>query len=304
MKMKNFLKNTRFRIGALVLFLICPMTGFLHSQQEHEKIVEEVSVSWWQVPVFAVDKNGNPVTDLQPGDIEVRLNRRQIPVFTLNKRSFSVIKRKKEKEGEMPAAKQLPIRKNKVLFFLFDQALSRETSIRRAKNIAKKIVSDAEENVRFFVLTIDAFAGLVYVGEGSGSDKDGLVKLIEKEVKEKQNKRIVDSNEIMVNVESPKGGKKYGPADLSFFKESFSKYYKRKSMGFFYSFEALYFFLNSIEDNKFIYFFSEGMSQSILISNQSRGEEKGSVGGARGMYYYYFKRVADYLSRSHLRASR
>jgi VWFA-related protein len=278
-------------VGVLVLILIFSMVSFLYSWQEHEKIVEEVKVDWWQVPVFAVDKSGNPVTDLQPGDIQVRLNNQQIPAFTLYKRSFSVTKREKDKESEMPAAKQPPIRKDKVLFFLFDLSLSRETSIRRAKNIAKKIVSDAEEDVRFFVLTIDAFAGLVYVGKGSGSNKDLLVKLLEKEVKEKQNKRIVDGNEIMVNMPIPKfGGSKYGE-DSQFFKAVCSKYYKRKSMGFFYSFEALYFFLNSIEDNKFIYFFSEGMSRSILTSDQN-------LSGGSGMYYYYFKRVADYLSRS------
>jgi hypothetical protein len=271
----------------------------LFPQQEHERIVEEVRVEWWQVPVFALDKSGNPVTDLEPGDIEVRLNRRQIPAFTLHKRTFSVNKREKEKEGNIPAAKQLPLQKNKVLFFLFDLALSRETSIRRAKIIAKKIVSDAEESVRFVVLTIDAFTGLVYVGEGSGRNKDRLMKLIEKEVKEKQNKRIIDSNEIMVNIPISKfGKKKYGPAESQFFKDEYSKYFKRKSIGFFYSFETLYLFLNSIEDNKFIYFFSEGMSQSILTGNRTLTEDKGSVAGDRGMYYYYFKRVADYLSRS------
>jgi hypothetical protein len=131
----------------------------------------------------------------------------------------------------------------------------------------------------------------VYVGKGSGRDKDRLVKLIEKEVKEKQNKRIVDPSEIMVNIETAiGGGSKYSQGDITLFKENISKYYKRKSMGFFYSFEALYFFLNSIEDNKFIYFFSEGMSQSILTGG-------GSLAGSRGMYNYYFKKVAKYLNR-------
>jgi hypothetical protein len=62
-------------------------------------------------------------------------------------------------------------------------------------------------------------------------------------------------------------------------------------MGFLYSFETLYFFLNSIEDNKFIYFFTEGMSASILTAGRS-------LAGTRGMYNYYFKKVAKYLNRS------
>jgi VWFA-related protein len=290
--MKYILKKVLFGLGVLALVLILPMVSFLYPQQEHEKIVEEVSVNWWQVPVFAVDNNGNPVTDLQPGDILVQLNGRQIPGFTLQKRSFTVIKREKEKEVEMPAVKQPPIQKNKVLFFLFDLSLSRGKSIKRAKNIAKKIVADAEEDVRFFVLTIDAFAGLVYVGKGSASDKDQLVKLIEKEVKETQNKRVVDISDFFSNMPTPKiGGNKFDGEDSNLFQEIVAKYYKRRSIGFFYSFEALYFFLNSIEDNKFIYFFSEGMSNSILTSNIN-------IDGGRGMYNYYFKKVANYLSRS------
>jgi VWFA-related protein len=284
--MKYILKKVLLGLGVLALVLILPMVSFLYPQQEHEKIVEEVSVNWWQVPVFAVDNNGNPVTDLQPGDILVQLNGRQIPGFTLHKRSFTVIKREKEQEVEIPAAKQPPIQKNKVLFFLFDLALSRGKSIKRAKNIAKKIVADAEEDFRFFVLTIDAFSGLVYVGKGSGSDKDQLVKLIEKEVKETQIKRVVDISDFFVNMPTPKiGGNKFDGDDSNLHQEIVAKYYNRRSMGFFYSFEALYFFLNSIEDNKFIYLFSEGMSNSILT-------------GGGGMYDYYFKKVADYLSRS------
>ena len=290
--MKYILKKVLFGPGVLALVLIFSMVSFLYPQQDHDKIVEEVSVNWWQVPVFAVDKNGNPVTDLEPGDIEVRLNGRQIPGFTLQKRFFTVIKREKEKKVEMPDAKQPPIQKKKVLFFLFDLSLSREASIKRAKNIAEKIVSDAEEDVRFFVLTIDAFAGLVYEGRGSGSDKDQLVKLIQKQVKETQNKRVVDISDFFVNMPIAKiGGNKFDGEDSKLLQEIVAKYYKRRSIGFFYSFEALYFFLNSIEDNKFIYFFSEGMSDSMLTSNIN-------IDRGRGMYYYYFKKVANYLSRS------
>ena len=289
--MKYFYKQILFRIGISFLVPVLLMVSDLHSQQEHKKIVEEVSVSWWQIPVFAVDKPGNSVTDLKPTDIEIKLNGRKISSFVLNKRSFSVTKRGKARTVETPAVKELPIKKNKVLFFMFDQALSGQTSTRRAKNIAQKIVMDAQEEVRFFVLTVDAFAGLKYVGSGSGSNKDQLVKLIEKEVKEKINKRIADPADIMANVQAPRTGeRKYDEEEILLYEEAISKYYKRKTMGFLYSFETLYFFLNSIEDNKFIYFFSEGMSESIVTSNRS-------LAGNRGMYYYYFKRMAKYLSR-------
>jgi len=302
MKINNFLKNTMFRVGALVLVLICLMTGFLHSQQEHEKIVEEVSVSWWQVPVFAVDKNGNPVTDLQPGDIEVRLNHQQIPAFILDKHSFTVTQREKEKlPAAVPAAKQPPMKKNKLVFLLFDRTLSDDTSTRHAKDIARKIVLQAQEDTRYFVLTIDPYVGLVYIGEGSGSNKDQLVELIETKVKRRKNERLVrhfefkeefDSSGIGKKIDDPGKGKGNvrEDSDIIFEREIAAKPFLRKSMGFFYAFETLYLFLNSIEDNKFIYLFTEGMSHSILTSGRGLGKN-------RGMYYYYFKKVAKYLNR-------
>jgi hypothetical protein len=283
--MMNFLKNTLFRTAVLVLVLICPMTGFLPSQQEHEKIVEEVSVNWWQVPVFAVDGNGNPVTDLQPGDIQVQLNGQQIPGFILYKRSFTVTQQGKD----MERPQQLPIQKNKVLFLLFDQSLSSETSTVEAKVIAKKIIKDAEEPTRFIVMTIDAFSGLQYIGEGSGDNKDQLIQMIDRNVTRKRNRRSIALEDFIAGVQNDG---KYEVADIRFLLESTSKWNRRKSMGFFYAFETLYLFLNSIEDNKFIYLFSEGLS-NFLMKKTSR-----NVGGDRGKYYYYFKQVANALSRS------
>jgi hypothetical protein len=284
--MKNYLKISMLIISLIIIVLP------VFAQQEHEEIVEEVSVNWWQVPVFAVDKNGNPVTDLEAGDIQVRLNGREIPVFTLYKRSFTVTQQEKEKlPSAVLAAKQPPMKKDKVVFLLFDRTLSDDTSIRRAKYIARKIILQAQEDTRFFVLTIDAYIGLVYIGEGSGSNKNQLMELIKTKVKRRKNQRLVPFGNFKVEFDNSGTGKKSEEDEERIFrKESAAKPFLRKSMGFFYAFETLYLFLNSIEDNKFIYFFTAGMSRSILTSGRR-------LGGNRGMYYYYFKKVAKNLNR-------
>lgn len=277
--MKNYLKLITLSISLIILLLP------VFSQQEHKKILEEVSVNWWQVPVFAVDKNGAPVSDLQPGDIQVRLNGREIPVFTLYKRSFTVTQPGEDSEE----AKQLPIKKNKVLFLLFDLAISSKTSTRGAKMIAKKIIKDAETGTRFVVLTIDAFSGLVYIGEGSADNKDRLIDMMERNVIRKRNPRHIPTSNLIAGFQN---SGKYEADDMSFFLESASKWYKRKNMGFFFAFETLSLFLNSIEDNKFIYLFSEGLS-SLIMEKSSR-----NVGGERGQYLNHFKNAAHSLSRS------
>lgn len=257
--MKYILKNVIFGVG--ILLLIFSLVSFLYSQQEHKKLVEEVSADWRQAPVFTVDKSGNPVTDLEPKDIQVRLNDQQVPSFTFYKRSFTIT----EPGKDMESAQQLPINKNRVLFLLFDQAMSSETSTSLAKKIAKKIIKDAEEGTHFFVMIIDFFTGLKYIGEGSGDNKNQLIDMIKKRVKKKRNPRYVNIREITAMPG-------YEKDDFPFLYESTLGWNQRKSMGFIYAFETLYFFLNSIQDNKFIYLFSEGMSYNILQTSQlSRG---------------------------------
>ena len=260
------------------------------AQQEHEKIVEEVSVSWWQVPVFAVDKSGNPVTDLEPKDIQVRLNGQQVPSFTLYKRSFAVT----EPGKDMKSAQQFPIKKNKVLFLLFDQALSSGTFTSLAKIIAKKIIKDAETDTRFVVMAIDSFSGLVYIGEGGGDNKDQLIEMIEKNVTRKRNLRHIPILDFFAGLQhdSGKHAKYEGKDAFLYLFESASKWNKRKSMGFFFAFETLSLFLNSIEDNKFIYLFSGGLS-NLIMERSSR-----NLGGERGKYFNHFKNAANSLSRS------
>lgn len=58
---------------ALFIFLLLLMSP-VFSQQK--KIVEEVSVDWWVVPIFAVDKSGQPVLDLKESDIELKVDKK------------------------------------------------------------------------------------------------------------------------------------------------------------------------------------------------------------------------------------
>lgn len=275
---------------AVLGMVISTLPTYSFSQEEHKKIVEEVSVNWWQVPVFAVDEKGNPVIDLEPGDITIIMNGKIIPTFSLDKRTFSVTTRSDEVAPAVPPQAETPPLRNKVVFLLFDLTLSSEHSIMRAKTIAKKIVKDAEKNTRFIVLTIEAFRGLVFIGEGNSDNQEPLLNIITDKVNNRRNKRIVDPRMIASDRSSGGGKAKYDPEDISFFRESAAKYYTRKNMGFFYAFKTLYFFLNSIQDNKFVYFFSEGISRAI----QTRG---GSLAGHKGQDDYYLGRVARYLSR-------
>jgi hypothetical protein len=148
------------------------------------------------------------------------------------------------------------------------------------------LINQAEPDTRFFIMTIEPFAGLTYAG-GETSDKKKLMDIIKKKVKGKPNSRVPNPGEVVVQM-GGKGGGKYEAADISFLRSSVSKYYKRKSKSFTQSFESLYYALNTIKDNKFVYLFTEGISTAIQEAES----------GDRSMYQQYLKEMADYLGRS------
>jgi len=263
---------------SLFLLLLSPVFP------QQKKIIEEVSVDWWVVPVFAVDKSGQPVLDLKESDIELKVDNKKIKTFELVKKSFTVSEQPTEDEKERADVPPAPERKKNV-FLLFDTALSTTASTDAAKVIAQRMINQAKQDTRFFIMTIEPFAGLTYAG-GETSDKKLLNDIIKKKVKGKANSRNPDPEEAMLQIVG--NAPKYEAEDIPFFKGSVSKYYKRKSKSFAQSFESLYYALNSIKDNKFVYLFTEG------ISNAIREAESGDS----SMYRKYLSEMAEYLGRS------
>ncbi|MGD2089776.1 MAG: hypothetical protein PVH61_26615 [Candidatus Aminicenantes bacterium] len=251
---------------------------------QQKKILEEVSVDWWVVPVFVVDKSGQPVLDLKKSDIELKVDNKKIKTFALVKRSFTVSEQPTEEEKERADVSPAPERKKNV-FLLFDTALSTTASTDAAKVIAQRMINQAKPDTRFFIMTIEPFAGLTYAG-GETGDKKKLMDIIKKKVKGKPNSRVPDPEEVVVQIVGAHA--KYGPEDAPFLRGSASKYYKRKSKSFAQSFESLYYALNTIKDNKFVYLFTEGISNALQEAES----------GDRSMYQQYLKEMAEYLGRS------
>jgi len=252
------------------------------------QIVEEVEVKWWLVPVFAVDKSGNPINDLQEADIQLWMNNQPIKTFKFYKRSFSVDEKEKVKKVE---SKPEPvIEKEKVVILLFDKAVSRKGVIERSKVIAKKIILTADKTTQFIIMTIEPFAELTYSGEGS-DNKEELIQLVDELLARKRNKRHSSGLEIAADV----GGGKYSAEEMRWFGRLANKYLHRKSMSFFNSFETLYYILNSIGKRKFVYLFSEGISNSMIKKTPINFK---SARDGIPLYNSLMKRIGGYLNRS------
>lgn len=285
-------------ISAVLLIIslfIFPGSGF--SQENHRKIEEKVEVNWWQVPVFAVDRSGNPIIDLEAADIEVWVNNRRVEEFVFYKRVFSVIETTEETVQPRPRSREeqeprAPVMKNNSIFLLFDLTLSAETCARRGKEVAKKIITSAAPESKFVILTIEPFIGLHYVC-GPSSDKKKLLENLDRKVIHKHNQRTVNGAAFFRLLSQPAPGKSKSKistddTETGALTSQAGAYYMRKSLGFFEAFESLYILLNSIRNNKFVYFFTEGISSSL----------RGSIMGGSAMYNSFLRKGAKYLGQS------
>ncbi|MFC2145963.1 hypothetical protein ACFLRT_01230 [Acidobacteriota bacterium] len=265
--------------------------GFSQEKSQHKPIVEDVQVNWWQVPIFVLDKDGNPIIDLKETDIEVWLNNRRIDDFSLYKRAFTAYKEPGSVTGPLPGEQ-----KKNTIFLLFDVAMSAETCTEQSKAIARQIVSNSEPGIQFIVFTIEPFKGLKYI-YGPGHNKKELWREIEKNVKGKPNERLVDIKKFF-NINElgnskrgkgrPLGENRLDYRDKDLLREAAGGYYLRKAISFFDSFETLYLIFNSIQNNKFVYFFTEGISNSVKTNLMS----------GNALYKYHLEKMAKYLGRS------
>jgi VWFA-related protein len=277
---------TKLLLPLFVILSLFPAP--LPAQENSNRIVEQVGVNCWLVPVMAIDKKGEAVIDLKAGDIEVYINNKPITNFTFIKSVFDMSEQVETQKQEPERKKKPapPVVREKVVFLVFDQALSRTSSILRSKGIARAIITNADPNTRFVVMAIRSFAGLSYIAQGKRGDPK-LMEFIEKKIRKFNNARTVNVG-IFSAPAGGKRGQRVTAAEKAFKRREAAAYYTRKCITFFNAFETLYFHLNGIDTSKFVYLFSEGVPNDFIRA----------VPGGIAFYDIKLKQAANHLGRS------
>ncbi len=298
------MKKSRLLLIIVIMWFvfIFTITGYSQEKSEHQPIVESVEVNWWQVPIFAVDKNGSPIIDLKETDIEVWLDNRRIETFTFDKRAFTASEETGTAPGEPEKESQPSLQQKKhTIFLLFDVCMSAISCTKNSKEIARDIINQSGPAAQFIAFTIEPFKGLKYI-TGPSDNKQELLNEIEEKVKGKPNERTMDYEKFFDTTALAGSGRDQRSAgrggtaterrlylsDKDLLKETAATYYLRKTKSFFDAFESLYLIFNSIQDNKFVYFFTEGISNHM----------QENLMGGRALYQYHLKKMSRNLGRS------
>lgn len=253
-----------------------------------ERVKESVEVKWWVIPLFAVGDKGESVMDLKEEDIKLLLDGSAVTDFILYRKTFSVSSEADRKQ----IVKKDPLKdKEKMIFFLFDTALSTNEAIERSRKIAMTIVDKADKNNRFVIMSIVPNSGLIYI-VGPTNDKKIIQQSIEERVVARNNTRRSIAGEVLDGSAACRYSKYEGHIMpnlnevTSFLLPHLTGSLKQNNVNFFRSFETLFYAVNTIKSNKFIYLFTEGIARNTQI------------GDKQSMYHLFLKKVADYLSQS------
>ena len=256
---------------------------FMYPCFSQDVIKEEVSVDWWVVPLFAVDQQGLSINDLKAGELVVTVNGRPVADFSLHKRAFTVSRQVlKKRRTPLPE-------KRKMIFFLFDLAVSSHDKLKLSKRVAVNIVGKASDSCQFTVFAIDPYAGLTYLA-GPVSDKKEILGVIDKKVVPNANAKDVGSfvSTVFQHQQGGEKGLKFSKREMHFLVEEKSHLLKNLNRKFYNSFQSLYYALNAIRDNKFVYLFSEGISYfARAIIRHNREENRA-----------FMQQTAGFLGRS------
>ncbi len=134
----------------------------------------KVDVDIKQVPIFAVDKEGNPVYDIKPGDLELKVNGKSTPIANLTPYDFARHRDKTKDPSAQEKRRQDP---DRVLFIIIDQVFSDWKGIRHSKTIASDIVKKGAEGDFFILLLNTPDRGLKYLAGPINHKKKLLAKI-------------------------------------------------------------------------------------------------------------------------------
>ena len=137
--------------------IIIFMMGLLTFSQDIK--MEVVKEQWQVIPLFAVNDTGEAVTNLKKTDIEFLLNGQNSREFLLFKKTFTRSvgqNRDEEVYSEAPGLKR-----GKVIILLFDNLFANKKSIANFADIARKIVLQTNDNIKYLVVTTDSSAAAI-----------------------------------------------------------------------------------------------------------------------------------------------
>ncbi len=161
-------------------FLVFCLLFLASSLSAQDPLEYKISVESMLVPLFVVDKAGNPVYDLTKEDLTLFVNGKLIEITHLFHYKFQydkeIITKKITKGTKSPDIIKKP---GRVIVIIIDGIYNSATGLRRSKKITLKLIQEGIEGDRFIIIKTTPGGGLMRIAGLDGRRSD-LIKKVNK----------------------------------------------------------------------------------------------------------------------------
>lgn len=260
-------ENGRSKIstGICICLFLLPLFFSLTGQ---ERLQYKISVENMLVPLFVVDKAGNPVFDLTKKDLTVFVNRQPMEISHFFRYQFQ--HDREIRENKIEVKKPLPEVKReteRVFFIVIDRLYNSSAGLRRSKKIAINLIRQGSNRDRFIIVENAPSGGLKYIG-GPEETRNDLIKKVRKIAIISRLRRDLFSTQDLTKIEG--GAEWRGITNIGRWSEKLE--YKNMVKHFSHSLSQLKYALKTITRPKVVFLISEGIAEALLKSKDERGE--------------------------------
>ena len=126
----------------VLIFIMCTfiflLNGLGQAQTNQEGLSYEVDVDAQLIPIFAVDKDGNPVYDLNPEEFELYIDGKLTEII-----SFTYYQIETSEKIEEQAGVQTPRSPERLIFIIIDSIASNRTVMPLAVEVVERLINSA-----------------------------------------------------------------------------------------------------------------------------------------------------------------
>lgn len=168
----------------MIVFLTAAvLPGQSQAQTGKDQLEYEVSVNVQLVPVYALDKKGNPVYDLKQEDFELYTDGKRTDIISFNASQVETSTVTTEKPSIQPPPGQTPAVTQKaperIIFIIIDTILGNRDVVKPAREVILRLIDRAAPGDGFILMESSADRGLKYV-IGPEKDKTRLIHALDK----------------------------------------------------------------------------------------------------------------------------
>jgi len=155
----------------VIILTVFRLNGFyksgLYLYGNDIKLKYDLSVNAVIIPVFALDKKGNPVFDLKKKDLVLYVEGNPVDINSLSRYSLEEEKKYSEKVKKTiktPVIKREKVVRERYIFLIIDSIFNSRDGYRRTKEIAEKLIIQGKSSDKFIVIELHPLKGLNYIG--------------------------------------------------------------------------------------------------------------------------------------------